>query len=120
MLRQVGQLDAIIVPISGGGMCSGVATVAKALRPGIRVIAAEPRGAALLFKTCSNMPVKLDYPKLVLLLFLMGNYASAVCAGSGHAGQSCERVKYIDNRSSPVRVGTAYERSQAPVKLQCK
>ena len=50
VLRQVGQLDAIIVPISGGGMCSGVATVAKALQPGIRVIAAEPRGAAVLLK----------------------------------------------------------------------
>ncbi len=33
------------MPISGGGMCSGVAAVVKALQPGALVIAAEPSGA---------------------------------------------------------------------------
>jgi len=33
------------VPISGGGMCSGVAAVVKALQPAALVIAAEPSGA---------------------------------------------------------------------------
>ena len=42
---QVGQLDAIFVPISGGGLSSGIAAAAKALQPGIRIILAEPRGA---------------------------------------------------------------------------
>ncbi|MBY0513464.1 MAG: non-canonical purine NTP pyrophosphatase, partial [Gemmataceae bacterium] len=38
--------DAIVVPISGGGLASGVAVAAKALSGGrIRVIAAEPRGS---------------------------------------------------------------------------
>lgn len=41
---QVPDLDAIIVPVSGGGMISGIATAATALRPGIKVIAAEPTG----------------------------------------------------------------------------
>lgn len=43
--RQVPGLDAIIVPISGGGMISGIALAAKALRPSIKVIAAEPSGS---------------------------------------------------------------------------
>lgn len=37
-------LDAVVVPVSGGGMISGVATAAKALRPDITIIAAEPTG----------------------------------------------------------------------------
>lgn len=45
LLEQVPDLDAIVVPISGGGMISGIAIAAKALKPGIRVVAAEPRGA---------------------------------------------------------------------------
>ncbi len=41
---QVPQLDAIIVPVSGGGMISGIAVAAKALKPGIKILAAEPTG----------------------------------------------------------------------------
>jgi threonine dehydratase len=36
----------IVVPVGGGGLISGVATVAKALRPSIRVIGVEPALAA--------------------------------------------------------------------------
>ncbi len=39
-----GRLDAIVVPVSGGGMISGVAVAAKGLDPNIRIIAAEPTG----------------------------------------------------------------------------
>ncbi len=42
LLGQVPDLDAVIVPIGGGGMISGVATVVKALSPDCRVIGAEP------------------------------------------------------------------------------
>lgn len=38
-------LDAVIVPIGGGGLIGGVATAVKALCPGIRVIGAEPEQA---------------------------------------------------------------------------
>lgn len=41
---QVPDIDVIIVPVSGGGMLSGIALAAKALRPGIVVLAAEPTG----------------------------------------------------------------------------
>ncbi|XP_043809843.1 serine racemase isoform X2 [Manihot esculenta] len=45
ILEQAPQIDTIIVPISGGGLISGVALAAKAINPCIRVLAAEPRGA---------------------------------------------------------------------------
>jgi threonine dehydratase len=42
LLEQAGELDAVIVPVGGGGLISGCATVVKALRPGCRVIGVEP------------------------------------------------------------------------------
>ncbi|SEQ26795.1 threonine dehydratase [Lentzea xinjiangensis] len=39
-------LDSVVVPMSGGGLISGVATAVKALRPDVRVIGAEPALAA--------------------------------------------------------------------------
>jgi threonine dehydratase len=38
-------LDAVIAPVGGGGLLSGTAIAAKGLKPGLRVIAAEPAGA---------------------------------------------------------------------------
>lgn len=45
-LEQAGDVDTFVVPVGGGGMLAGVATVVKALRPDVRVIAVEPAHAA--------------------------------------------------------------------------
>ncbi|MFJ5259809.1 threo-3-hydroxy-L-aspartate ammonia-lyase [Streptomyces sp. NPDC088387] len=42
LLEEVGELDALVVPVGGGGLIAGSATAAKALHPGIRVIGVEP------------------------------------------------------------------------------
>lgn len=42
LLDQVQALDAVVVPVGGGGLISGIATVVKALSPGTRVIGVEP------------------------------------------------------------------------------
>ena len=44
MQQTQGDLDAVIVPVSGGGMLAGVATAVKGCKPGAVVLAAEPRG----------------------------------------------------------------------------
>ena len=41
MLEEVDDLDVLVVPIGGGGLISGIATVAKALRPGIAVVGVQ-------------------------------------------------------------------------------
>ena len=44
--EQVADFDAMVVPVGGGGLLAGVATVVKALRPAVRIIAVEPENAA--------------------------------------------------------------------------
>ncbi len=46
LLEDVPDLDMVLCPVGGGGLLSGVAVAAKALRSSIKVIAAEPAGAA--------------------------------------------------------------------------
>lgn len=43
--EQVTDFDAIIVPIGGGGLCSGIAAAVKQLRPQVQVYGVEPDGA---------------------------------------------------------------------------
>jgi threonine dehydratase len=45
LLEDVPDLDLILCPVGGGGLLCGTAVAAKALRPGIRVVATEPAGA---------------------------------------------------------------------------
>lgn len=49
ILRQFpGHIDAVFVPVGGGGLCAGVAAYIKYVRPGIKVFAVEPEDAACL------------------------------------------------------------------------
>jgi len=45
LMSQIEKLDAIVVPIGGGGMISGISIAAKGINPNIRIFAAEPKGA---------------------------------------------------------------------------
>ncbi len=42
LLEEVRDLDVLVVPVGGGGLMAGCSTVAKALRPEIRVVGVEP------------------------------------------------------------------------------
>lgn len=45
LLEEVPDLDALVVCVGGGGLISGCAIAAHAMRPGIRVFGVEPEGA---------------------------------------------------------------------------
>jgi len=45
LARQAGEMDAVIVPIGGGGLISGVASAIKQAQPGCAVYGVEPEGA---------------------------------------------------------------------------
>lgn len=42
VLEQTGEPDAVLVPVSGGGLLAGVATAVKAVSPATRLVAVEP------------------------------------------------------------------------------
>ncbi len=48
IVRELPLVDYILVPIGGGGLATGVSTLAKLLNPKIKVIGVEPAGAACL------------------------------------------------------------------------
>ena len=49
LLRQhPANIDAVFIPVGGGGLCAGMAAYIKFVRPGIKVFAVEPEDAACL------------------------------------------------------------------------
>ncbi len=46
IVKELPTVDYILVPIGGGGLCTGVSTLAKLLNPNIKVIGVEPANAA--------------------------------------------------------------------------
>lgn len=54
ILKEVPFIDIILVPIGGGGLATGVSTLAKMLNPKIKVIGVEPSGAACMKASIKN------------------------------------------------------------------
>jgi threonine dehydratase len=48
IIKDLPLVDVILVPVGGGGLATGVSTLAKLLRPNVKVIGVEPEGAACL------------------------------------------------------------------------
>ncbi len=51
LMRQVQDLDAVIVPVGGGGLCGGIASAVKQINPGILVFGVEPFGADAMYRS---------------------------------------------------------------------
>src|SRR5438105_7757332 len=57
-----GELDAIFVPIGGGGLISGIASYVKRVRPSVRIIGVEPVDAAAMARSLkAGRRVTLDH-----------------------------------------------------------
>lgn len=54
IIKELPLVDYILVPVGGGGLATGVATLAKLLNPKIKVIGVEPAGAACLKASLKN------------------------------------------------------------------
>jgi len=57
MLEDMAALDAIVVPVGGGGLASGIAVAAKALRPEIRIYGVESRLWSAMHQRLAGAPV---------------------------------------------------------------
>jgi threonine dehydratase len=61
LMEQVGAMDAVVIPVGGGGLLAGMAPVLRALRPGVRIYGVEPVGAAVMRRSLdAGRPVRLD------------------------------------------------------------
>jgi threonine dehydratase len=66
LLTDVGDLDALITPVGGGGMLSGCAVIAKAMNPNIRIFGAEPEGANDTYLSMqAGKRVAVDHPNTI-------------------------------------------------------
>lgn len=54
ILEELPDTDVILLPIGGGGLAAGVATLAKQLKPDIQIIGVEPTGADSMFRSCEK------------------------------------------------------------------
>ncbi len=54
LLEEVGELDLVLAPVSGGGLVGGTAIAAQSLQPGIRVIGCEPALADDAFRSLQS------------------------------------------------------------------
>ena len=54
IIKELPLVDYILVPIGGGGLATGVSTLAKLLNPKIKVIGVEPAGAACMKASINN------------------------------------------------------------------
>lgn len=59
--EQIPGFDAVVVPIGGGGLCSGIASAVKSLNPACEVIGVEPSGADTMRRSfASGVPERID------------------------------------------------------------
>ena len=57
VLKELDDVDKILVPIGGGGLISGIAMAAKMLKPGIKIIGVEPEGACCIARSLDENKV---------------------------------------------------------------
>jgi threonine dehydratase len=58
MLEDVADLDVLVVPVGGGGLISGIAVAAKALRPGVHVLGVESKTWSAMYQRLNGLPVQ--------------------------------------------------------------
>jgi threonine dehydratase len=67
ILEDLPDVDTVVIPVGGGGLTVGVASAIKSLRPGVRIVTAEPEtGAALVAALAAGEPTDVEFePSIV-------------------------------------------------------
>lgn len=59
--EQVDAFDALVIPIGGGGLCAGIASIVRRLRPDCEIYGVEPEGADSMHRSfASGQPEAID------------------------------------------------------------
>ncbi len=62
MLEEISDLDAVVVPVGGGGMIAGVATAAKTIKPAIRIIGCQSFASCAMARSLEENRPYLTFP----------------------------------------------------------
>jgi threonine dehydratase len=88
ILEQVPEAEAIVVPVGGGGLLAGVATVLQALKPSLQIIGVEPANAACFTAgLAANAPVRISTKFTLadgLAVAEAGRHTLAIVSGLAH------------------------------------
>jgi threonine dehydratase len=76
VLEQVPDAEAVLIPVGGGGLIAGMATVLHALKPDLQIIGVEPAGAA-----CFAAGLASDAPVRVATRFTLADGLAVSQAG---------------------------------------
>jgi threonine dehydratase len=87
-LMQIPQLDAVIVPIGGGGLIAGIAAAIKQVKPSCQVFGVEPDGAPTLYES-----LKAGKPITLAKVSSIADSLAAPCAAP-YTFSLCQ--KYVD------------------------
>jgi threonine dehydratase len=64
--RQVENLDAVVIPIGGGGLIAGIACAVKQMQPRCRVFGVEPEGADTMRRSfAAGSPQAIEHPQTI-------------------------------------------------------
>jgi threonine dehydratase len=115
LCEELDSFDAVVVPWGGGGLTTGIASAVKALRPGVRVVTAEPETAApLAASLAAGAPAEIDYtPSFVdgaggrALLPTMWEHARALVdsATSVPLGDAADAIRRLASQARIVAEG---------------
>lgn len=61
ILEDLSDVDAVIVPIGGGGLIAGISAAIKLQKPSVKIFGVEPEGAAAMFRSLKEgKPIRLE------------------------------------------------------------
>lgn len=89
IMEDLPEVDAILVPVGGGGMISGIAIAAKAISPRVKIIGVQPAASPAFRDSLRDNKCYEEYPA-----------ASTICDGlAGGIGKICFQVskQYVDD-----------------------
>ena len=64
MLEDAPQIEVMVIPVGGGGLCAGVASAAAELRPGMKVYGVEVEGYPAMAQRLAGQPVSVGGPTI--------------------------------------------------------
>lgn len=109
LLEQAGPLDAILAPIGGGGLMSGICIAARGLSPATRLIGAEPQGADDAFRSlAAGRRIPQTDPRTIAdgLLTSLGNWTWPILQ------THLDRIVTVSDEAIVAAMRLAWERAK--------